>query len=503
MGDRSVVASCATALFVLSAWPLLLGGALPLQDVPNHLASESIASHLAQYPEYASNGLFKTNSALFLWLHSAGSVVGLESAAKVFVAVVIAVSAFAWTRAAFVFGGRERVLIATLLTWPFVHGWFVAMGMLDYALGASLGILLVCEIEVSARARRPSAGVALLAVLVWYTHAFALALATLVAVLIAVQRVRVDRSKLQVALVALSPILLGVTLAVWSFVVQSHEAPVIGHALQWRAPWETVYDVWALFPWAFTRREAASLVAVVVLFTLGVQRREDSAVPAWLLVSLMLLFFVLPFEADNWFAVNARVLPFLYFACIARLPNVLPRWLSVGLAVAAIATSVGLGLDYSRLSAEVDRYASASAVVPAGARILPLTFATKGSSENTAPLEHAWGLYVVRSHALAPPLAFGHSPSFPISYRQPQERPFEDLDYAAFVSAHAAPACDSHECVAAYDADWGRFWAVAQTRFDHLIVWQAPASVVARIPSAYSLTRDDGPLRIYVRQSPR
>ncbi len=494
MSDRALWASCSLALFALVAWPLLIVHAPPLQDLPNHLATEIVSRHLADYPEYASNGLFKTNSTLFLWLRLTGGALGLEAAAKVFVAIVLAVSACAWPRAAFVFGGRERLLPATLLAWPFVHSWFVCMGMLDYALGAALAILLVCEVERSARARRPSLIVAGLAIGVWYTHAFALGLAALFAAMLVIDRVRNKALTPRDALAVLAPLLLGLTLCAWSFTVQASESPIAEHAFVRRPLWEVGYDLWALFGWGFTRREATSLVAVVVLVVLAVGPRESS-VKAWMLVALLGVYLALPYEADAWFAVSVRVLPFVYLACIARLPLKLPRSALAALGACALAYSMGLGLDYARLSAEVDRYASAD--VPSGARVLPLTFETKGSSENTAPLEHAWGLYAVRHGAMVPPFVFGHSPSFPVSYKAPQPSPFDDLQYRAFLESHAS--CSSPAC----ESDWTDFWERALSRFDRLIVWRAPPQVLARIPARYALESNDGPLRVYVRQPPQ
>lgn len=493
ISDRALVAWCAFALFALVAWPLLVVHALPLQDLPNHLATEIVSRAPKQYPEYISNGLFKTNSALFLWLRVFGGLLGLESAAKVFVALVLAVSAFAWPRAAFVFGGRQRVLPATLLAWPLVHSWFVCMGMLDYALGAALGILLVCEVERSVRARRPTLIVAGLAVCVWYTHAFALGLAALFAVMLVTERVRKRELTVKDALAFLSPLLLGLTFCAWSFTLQASESPVAEHALVRRPLWEVGYDLWALFGWAFTRREATSLVAVLALAALAVRPRESS-VRAWMLIALLGLYLALPYETDAWFAVSVRVLPFLYLACIARLPEKLPRSASAVLVACALAYSIGLGLDYARLSTEVERYASAA--VPAESRVLPLTFEPKGSSENTAPLAHAWGLYAVRDGAIVPPLVFGHSPSFPVSYRAPQAPPFDDLRYAAFLDTHAS--CASAAC----ELDWADFWQRALARFDRLIVWKAPPQVLARIPARYAKESDDGALRVYVRQPP-
>ena len=49
----------------------------PLQDLPNHLAATHILLHPDRYPEYASNGFWKTNTALYVWLYLLGPGLGL------------------------------------------------------------------------------------------------------------------------------------------------------------------------------------------------------------------------------------------------------------------------------------------------------------------------------------------------------------------------------------------------------------------------------------------
>src|SRR5688572_25980332 len=49
-------------MFVFAAWPLALTEVPPYQDLPNHLAAVTVIHHPEQYPEFAFNGWFKTNS---------------------------------------------------------------------------------------------------------------------------------------------------------------------------------------------------------------------------------------------------------------------------------------------------------------------------------------------------------------------------------------------------------------------------------------------------------
>ena len=87
--DARLTSLVALALFVLSAWPLLLVDLPPFQDLPNHVATAHIIAHLDLYPQFAFNGLFKSNALLTLWLHLLGNH-GLFGATRAFVAIVLA-----------------------------------------------------------------------------------------------------------------------------------------------------------------------------------------------------------------------------------------------------------------------------------------------------------------------------------------------------------------------------------------------------------------------------
>lgn len=94
LSDSGAVAVCATLLFVLSAWPLVLVEVPPLQDLPNHVATSHIIAHPDIYPEYVFNGFCKSNSLLALWLYLLGGL-GLWPAARAFTALVLAMAAVA------------------------------------------------------------------------------------------------------------------------------------------------------------------------------------------------------------------------------------------------------------------------------------------------------------------------------------------------------------------------------------------------------------------------
>src|SRR6185437_1563086 len=89
-----------------------------------------------------------------------------------------------------------------------------------------------------------------------------------------------------------------------------------------------------------------------------------------------------------------------------------------------------------RLRGEWSRFTAGEAVVPEGARLLPLVFRRKIVSDNTDSLLHAWGFYVTDKLTSAP-LLFAHSRSFPVMYRDPPEWRFNHLVLESFAPSMA------------------------------------------------------------------
>src|SRR3954465_3221461 len=123
--DRALWLAIGGARFPLSAWapppggrppppdpPPPPGAPPPFQDLPNHVASAYIARHPELYPDYVFNGLWKANSALELWLHQFADD-HLVSAARAFVAIVIAANAFGLPWFVLQVAGRQTMVTAS------------------------------------------------------------------------------------------------------------------------------------------------------------------------------------------------------------------------------------------------------------------------------------------------------------------------------------------------------------------------------------------------------
>jgi hypothetical protein len=380
------------ALFVLAAWPLALVDLPPLQDLPNHLAAITVIQHPDLYPDLAFTGLFKTNAALFAWLLLVGKLTGTRAAAKLFVLGVLALGAFAYPRFVLSFGGRRRMLVSALFVWPMVHDWFVSSGMLDFALAVPMAVLTL--VLLNAQRLRPSAGrgaaIALLAAATWYAHVFpVLAVGLLVAVHVATRRTWRERADQALALLApLLPAGALVASSLWVHFTEPVGAMTANVALgRWAPPWELVYNLWAEWTWAFTKLEITTIVPTILLAAcLALRWRDDVPFFGPVAVAALLgLYLFFPYVATNWFHVNSRFIPFIWLAALVRLPEQLPRRVPALLGACAIAASVGMGVDYVRLSRDWGRFTAGIGAVPEGRTCCRSSSAARARARTPAP----------------------------------------------------------------------------------------------------------------------
>ncbi|HEX3772137.1 MAG TPA: hypothetical protein VHV30_14775 [Polyangiaceae bacterium] len=503
-------------LFLCAAWPMALVDLPPFQDLPNHLAAITVIQHLDRYPEFVFNGFFKTNSALFSWLLVVGGVVGAKAASRLFALLVLAIAAFAYPRFVLSFAGRRRMVVSAFFAWPMVHNWFVSMGMLDFALSVALATFLL--VLLNEQRRRPTVarafGMAVLAVVIWYAHVFPL-LVVLMLVAIHIVTRRGWSARVADAKWLLLPLQPAGLLVLGSLRVHFTEpaGAMTGYVALGRMlpPWELFYNMWAEWFYGFTWLEIGTLVPCLGMGLWAIYRWKDDApffgpIP---LVALAGLYFFTPYIATNWFHVNSRFVPFLWLAALVRLPDRLPRRALAVLGVCALTYTLGMGADYVRLRRDWSRFTAGMSAVPEGAKLLPLIFRSKGTSENTRVLLHAWGLYVAEKQTSAP-LLFAHSRSFPVMYSRPPEDPqFNHLVLESFAPSMISPdwqcgilrsggiALD--DCNAAWRARWADFWKRAEPDFDRVLMWSAPRDVIAQVPPRYRVAFQRDELTIFER----
>ncbi len=517
LSDAHVAFFVSAALFVLGAWPLALTEVPPYQDLPNHLATATVIENPGRYPEFVFNGFFKTNAALFAWLHVVGHAVGTTLAARLFALLVLAANAVVLPRFVLAFtGSRKRMLVASLFVWPMIHNWFVSMGMLDFALAVPLSLALLLAIRRHERSKSFRLGllVTALGALTWYAHVFPVLVVHLL-VLIEGARRPTWKERFVALRTMLLPLLPVAVLVGMSVLEQLGDnvgslSTIMQHG-KMVPPWELGYNLWAEWFWGFTKLSITSLVPCLLLAYYGFGRRRESPMffSPIAVVAMGLLFCLAPYRVTNWYHVNSRLIPFLWAALLLRVPDELPRRVMTVLGVSAALYSAGMGVDFVRLDRDRARFTAGISMVPEGARLLPLVFRHKGVSDNTRSLLHTWGFYVTEKQTSAP-LLFAHSRSFPVTYSSPPPVRFNGLLLENFAATMITSEnfCEitrvvTNDCPGEYRARWAEFWRDAMPRYDHLILWEPSNEVLELVPVDYRITfRQDGLLIMGRRGSP-
>jgi hypothetical protein len=514
LSDLQLVLLTALVLFVLSAWPLLLVQVPPLQDLPNHLATAHIVAHPDRFPEFAFNGLLKSNALLTLWFCTVGRL-GLYGAARAFVALVLAANALALPIFVLRFAGRRALPVAMLFAWPLVHGFAVSMGFLNFAFAfaGALVLLAVLDRQREVPTAGRAAAIGLLAGAVWYAHPFPLAVVgALVALHAATRATFRDRVATALRLLLpLAPAGLLALLAAQRHLVKSEHSTAASAAFLYLNPWENLEHLWLDVSGALTRLGALTVVPAILLpcFALAARQRraERSFFSIAALACLGLAYVGLPTMMSNWNYLNCRLVPFLWAGLLVRLPDRLPRPLAPLLAVAALSFSLALGVDYVRLDRDRAEFTAGIDTVPARATLLSLVFNRSKTSRYIASLTHAWGYYTVEKDASAP-LVFGVERSYPITYREfpPGKLIPPALDRFAERNGTPADVCrrlgqtpTDAACVGAWRGTWSAFWLEAEPRFSHVLTWAMPAEARALIPARYRRAFVAGELEIYAR----
>jgi len=523
---RADLACCAwvsLGLFALAVWPLGLVDLPPLQDLPNHLASQHIADHQHLYPEFVFNGLFKSNALLSLWLWVTHGLlgIGLLHAGRGFAAVVLGANAVGLPYFVLWFAGRRRMLVASLFVWPLVHGFFVSMGMLNFSCAIPLSLWLLTVLD--AQRRQPSwpraVGITALSALVWYAHPFPLAV---VVGLVSMDVARISgwRGRLVAAGARLGPlapvgILVGVTALRHLVKVRGAPAAAASDHI-FHPPWALALHFWLDASGALTRWGSMTIVPALLLPWVALRTRRTTGTPSpggsWVsgrpaLVALAATYVVLPFMLSNWAYLNCRLVPFLWATLALRVPTTVPRWMPALLLGSALGFSVVLGLDYRRLDRDRASFTAGISAVPEGAALLPLVFDRHGSADFTAPLTHAWAYYVLARDTSAP-LVFAVERSYAITYRAFPPAALIPPALDRFAESHAAPPverCGAEgrgelECQYEWRTRWMDFWRQAEPRFTHVLTWaMPPAARQTIVPRSFRRTFVAGELEIYER----
>jgi hypothetical protein len=510
--DARLVLLVAAVLFALAAWPLLLVPLPPFQDLPNHVATAHIVAHPDLYPQFAFNGLFKSNCLLTLWFCLLGGH-GLFGAARAFTALVLAGNALALPMFVLHFAGRRAVPVATLFVWPLVHSFSVSMGFLNFTFAFALSLILLTVLDRQRERPTPAGGlgIAVLSSAVWYAHPFPLAVVGALVVLHVATR-PTWRERIGAGVTLLLPLVPSGLLSLVSaqqHLIKAENSSAAAATFRYLNPWEIFSHLWRDVSGAFTWLGSTTIVpALMFPYFAWPQRRAPRPFLSTAALAILIVAYVgLPEMLSNWNYLNTRLVPFIWAGLALRLPITLPRSAAIGLAACALTFSAAQGVDYVRLDRDRAEFTAGIEAVPEGATLLPLLFKHGKTSYFTASLSHAWGYYTVAKDTSAP-LIFGVERSYPITYRDFPPRKLIPPAFDQFAFRYGTPAgvCRALSqapvdaaCTAAWRELWAGFWQEATPRFSHLLTWAMPPEARPMIPLAYHRVFAAGELEIYAR----
>ncbi len=511
--DGALATLLGAALFAAAAAPYLLVRQPPLQDYAEHVAAAAMAMHPGDFPEYAFNGLLKTNSAFVAFTWFAGRAIGVERAGRVFAVLVLAVNAFVLPRFVLRFGGRARMRVATLFALPFVHNWFVSMGMLNFSLGVSLSLVGLVALDVHRAQPSVKAGVAAASVLLatWYAHPLP---ALAVGLLVAAQVVSRKGPAMRAELGALVPPTLPSLVAVGASSVVHLRGTVhpagAGDATTFQTPAWLVYDLWAHWAYGYTILSVTSLVLLVLLavFAVGTPRAPVPFFGRFAVLVLLVAYALAPYQTVGLGYAGSRVIPYIWMAALVRVPERVGTALGAFLALSSALYAAGMAVDCVRLSREEDAFAAGTGAVGRGARLDVFTFSPRVTSRNTWSLSTAWGEYVTRSGAHTWEMP-GDTPSLPFRWREAPPARLETSSHHrfmdavctedAFCAARRAGGAGDAGCGDLWRREWSTYYDEVDPFIDAILMWDPPSDSLDRVPARWAPAVHQGKLWIFRR----
>ena len=518
--DRALATFIGGGLFLVAAWPLFFLRLPPYQDLPDHLSTVCVLLDPTRYPEYVSNGFFKANSLFVFTTYLMAKVIGVIPAARLFAFGCLATTAFALPHYVLTFTDRRRLLIASLVMAPMVHNWWTLMGMLNFAFAFPLGLLLL--IILARQIERPTIARAVViagfSFVLWYAHGIVILVVALLALIEVLVRPGTWRERLSMGVGLLGPMvpvgaLIVVTIARHALET-THEA-TYGRVsdIYYQDNFSALYDLWAHWSFGMSPLSASGIVTAIALVVFAA-RNARARIPlfsAWAVAPLLFIFFFFPNMAPGFGYVDERVLPFLWAWALVRVPSSVPRWLASMLAVASVLWAAGTACDLFRGERDLDDFTAAAAEIPDAepARLLTLNFAPRVSSSNTWSLLHASGMYTVLRGA-HPQDLWADSPSMPIRHTLPPSLVEDPVRVRDLIKSAPTPAkyCQTlqdaglpdYDCEARFQSMWRGVWEAIDARYDYVILWGAPAAVVATVPKSFAPRFSRGKLTLLAKE---
>jgi hypothetical protein len=414
----------------------------PLQDLPNHLTRAHVIADLL----FAHGAIFgrvfslKLTVAPYLGgdlaLATLDQLVGTAWACRLWIVaslVLLPLSACFAARRSGV--DSTAASAAGILVLYLATDSFFVMGFLNYQLGVACGLFAYGWYRTAVRTRgyRASVYFVLLALVSYSLHPsallFVLAIAAAHAVLGAA---RGNLSLRYAAALLFVPSLL----LLWQL-AQSSDA-YLGNAGDW-GTWQTKLNRVAFLARRFDRIPdlvllAAFLAVAAMPFVMRRARGGVTSVEALLLAAMLFGSYIfMPVAAGGAYDVDVRALPyallFVLLAGVSRAQSVGAGLRRVQLTLAVVIAVVNLGYIATRLipqNAAMGRYRTLTALIPAGARVLPID--TLPPIGPTNPFLHA-GAFATLDAAAMTPYVFAADRNPHFAYFVYRDRPYAPSEF--------------------------------------------------------------------------
>lgn len=520
---RLLSASDALLALVLTlslCWPLCLVSFPPYQDLYGHGATIEVLRRIGEYPEFEASGYFRSNACLTTLGVFSTRLVSMALFMKAISTATVYLTSFALLRFLRAFRQTSDLMPVLPFLPPLAHHWFISMGMLNYSLGFAFVLLMIAAARSFAMSQASSRVVwvsALLAPSTFFCHPLPALLGVPFALGVGYAAEKNSKLSKQYVLGLLplfgAALLSCGSLAVHFFRGAADRAHIVGagpgEALAWNDPLWVLYDAYAQSLWGMTKLSAWSLVTFAVLVYFALSRTVATSTPRLRILFLITLaiYMIAPYQAFGVYAGSPRVLLFLWPIALLAVPADLPKRALVVTGVAAAGYIIGMNVDVFRLAKEGDHIARGATVIPEHAKLLPLFFATRKTSENTRNFDSISSMYVWLRHTNAVDV-WDHSSAYPIVRVQAPPANMTRQRILAFVAKAdpqtfrqncAKESLGIEACAASFHALLSGIFAEAAPAYTHILLWAAPTGTIEAAASYYHPVLQDRELVVLER----
>ncbi len=491
------------ALFLTPVWYF---DYLPLNDLPNHVASVSLLlaqNDCGQTYVVPNPNQFIPNYTAFAIMEWLAPFLGVEKAARVVLSLYIILLPFSLSY--FLKRVRPGLEPFGLAAFLYAYNWIFMMGFLNNALSLPL-FLFAAGYWLSKKDGKPVLSAILsfaaLSLLVFLTHI--VAFAALIA-FIAFMRLWERKSKLQNLLLELPSLVLPLLLS-GALLFSLLKTQAEGHTV-WGAPALKFFYLLISIPNApFTLVFVCILATYIFIMHRGgfsyIKKADFRYLVLAALFSLALV--IMPEHLPNWQFAGARLAPFIaLFIFTGVLVAFIPadsRLINELLAAIFVFSLLSLAASFAawapasmqvRQAAELGEFfENNSAVLPVGQGF------TSTTSFGVLPLFHVWGYWVVQKNAFVPYL-FSHAYS-PINYMDESMRGKDKINKWMDDLASAIGEVGSSSNCDAWRSYYSEFdWKLVSREYDYVVFKPGECDQNVTVPAPFKLVQEKNGYYVY------